>query len=112
MSKSWLTYRIFLPLLATMSLVGFWRINKVSFFHHFIRVISEVEVRNSQSLSEAALPVLALASEAPAQQEAGPAALFTDGFLPLLALAGEEASWQPAPMPCFGTQSSILIRGP
>ncbi len=46
-----LSYRLIFPLLAVVSLVTFWRINKVSFFHHFIRVIAEVEERNSHELS-------------------------------------------------------------
>lgn len=111
MSKSWLTYRIFLPLLATMSLVGFWRINKVSFFHHFIRVISEVEVRNSQSLSEASLPVLALASEAQDQQAAS-AVLFAGLYLAVPVPAAQEAGRAPAVRLSGSTSSPILIRGP
>ncbi|MDP5172809.1 MAG: hypothetical protein NWR72_21400 [Bacteroidia bacterium] len=53
-----LSYRVVLPVLAIVSLAGFWRINKVNFFHHFIRVIAEVEERNSHELPDAKLAVL------------------------------------------------------
>lgn len=45
-----LSYRLIFPLLAIVSIVAFWRINKVNFFHHYIRVIAEVEERNSHEL--------------------------------------------------------------
>lgn len=45
-----LSYRLIFPLLAIVSMVAFWRINKVNFFHHYIRVIAEVEERNSHEL--------------------------------------------------------------
>lgn len=35
-----------------VSIVAFWRINKVNFFHHYIRVIAEVEERNSHELDK------------------------------------------------------------
>lgn len=47
-----LSYRLIFPLLAMVSIVAFWRINKVNFFHHYIRVIAEVEERNSHELDK------------------------------------------------------------
>lgn len=53
MRPSRLTYRLLLPLLAGLSLLTFWKIDKVSFLHHYIRIIAEVEARNSQALEAA-----------------------------------------------------------
>lgn len=47
-----LSYRLVFPLLAIVSIVAFWRINKVNFFHHYIRVIADVEERNSHELDK------------------------------------------------------------
>lgn len=66
-----LSYRFLVPLLAITAVVTFWKINKVSFFHHFIRVIAEVEERNSHALHEnSPIAVFQLASiETPASQQ-------------------------------------------
>lgn len=66
-----LSYRFLVPLLAITAVVTFWKINKVSFFHHFIRVIAEVEERNSHALHEnTPIAVFQLATvETPASQQ-------------------------------------------
>lgn len=59
----------------------FMKINKHSFYHHFFRVIEEVELRNSHDLVAADLMVLT-------QSQLAPASL-RDRFLPLpIALFG------------------------
>lgn len=66
-----LSYGFLIPLLAVTAVVTFWKINKVSFFHHFIRVIAEVEERNSHALLEnTPIAVFQLASaETPSSQQ-------------------------------------------
>ena len=44
------TYRFSLLLTVSMSMVLLMKINKISFYHHYFKVIEEVEVRNSQAL--------------------------------------------------------------
>lgn len=53
-------------------MVAFWRINKVNFFHHYIRVIAEVEERNSHELDNRQnLVVFSFASTQDAPQVVG-----------------------------------------
>lgn len=81
-----LSYRLIFPLLAIVSIVAFWRINKVNFFHHYIRVIAEVEERNSHELDKGQnLVVFSFASDQDASQVVGLPieleALFADASL-------------------------------
>lgn len=67
-----LSYRLIFPLLAIVSMVAFWRINKVNFFHHYIRVIAEVEERNSHELdNKQNIAVFSFASTQDAPQVVG-----------------------------------------
>jgi hypothetical protein len=43
-------YHLYLLLIGSASLLIFSRINKMSFYHHYFKVIEEVEMRNSQAL--------------------------------------------------------------
>ncbi len=45
-----ISYQVVLPLFASLSLVAPWKIDKVNFFHHYIRVIAEVEERNCHEM--------------------------------------------------------------
>lgn len=45
------TYRFSLLLAVSMSMVLLMKINKISFYHHYFKVIEEVEIRNSQELA-------------------------------------------------------------
>jgi hypothetical protein len=43
-------YHLYVLLIGSASLLIFSRINKISFYHHYFKVIEEVEMRNSQAL--------------------------------------------------------------
>lgn len=86
-----LSYRLIFPLLAIVSMVAFWRINKVNFFHHYIRVIAEVEERNSHELDKGQnLIVFSFASSQDASQVVGlpvsQEALLADASLAIIPL--------------------------
>ena len=44
-------YSLFLMLSATLVMVIYMRINKQSFYHHYFKVIEDVEMRNSHALA-------------------------------------------------------------
>ncbi|MEO0470654.1 MAG: hypothetical protein AAF206_13595 [Bacteroidota bacterium] len=44
-------YSLFLMLAATLVMVIYMRINKQSFYHHYFKVIEDVELRNSHALA-------------------------------------------------------------
>ena len=48
MKRAPLTYHLLLALIGGYAILAFARINKHSFYHHYYRVIEEVQTRNSQ----------------------------------------------------------------
>ena len=54
MKRAPLTYHLLLALVGGYAILAFARINKHSFYHHYYRVIEEVQTRNSQEWEAAA----------------------------------------------------------
>lgn len=50
-----LAYHLSVMAVASLALLVFQKIDKISFYHHYFKVIEEVEVRNSQALDAAYL---------------------------------------------------------
>ncbi|MEL7062154.1 MAG: hypothetical protein AAFP00_00275 [Bacteroidota bacterium] len=57
MKKPRFTYYLLLVPLLPVVLVSFKKIDKISFFNHYFKVIEEVELRNSQELTDEGLAV-------------------------------------------------------
>ena len=53
MRPSHYIYRLFILAAAALSMSLLMKINKMSFYHHYFKVIEEVEVRNSQEVGSA-----------------------------------------------------------
>ncbi len=58
-------YHLYLLLVGSASLLVLWRINKMNFYHHYFKVIEEVELRNSQAVES--FPQISLFSLTQAQ---------------------------------------------
>ncbi len=68
MKRAPLTYHLLLALVGGYAILAFARINKHNFYHHYYRVIEEVQTRNSQEWEAAATLTIFAETVAPTVQ--------------------------------------------